>query len=86
VRHDSFRELKANTLPGNRQGRAIPFGKYDVDPAHMEAMRSAFQKVCEALQSKCDLDDPRHANRKASGSRRVLLDLATIARPKGGET
>jgi hypothetical protein len=36
----------------------MPFSKYDVDPAHIEALRSAFQKVCDALQLKCGRDDP----------------------------
>ena len=36
----------------------MPFSKHQVDPAHIEAMRSAFQKVCDALQLKCELDDP----------------------------
>jgi hypothetical protein len=30
---------------------------WDTDPAHIEAMRSAFQKVCEALQLNCGVDD-----------------------------
>jgi hypothetical protein len=28
----------------------MPFTKYVVDPAHIEAMRSAFHKVCAVLQ------------------------------------
>jgi hypothetical protein len=30
---------------------------WDTDPAHIEAMRSASQKVCEALQLNCGVDD-----------------------------
>jgi hypothetical protein len=36
----------------------MPFSKYVVDPAHMETMRSAFRKVCDALQLSCDANDP----------------------------
>jgi len=36
----------------------MPFGKYDSDPAHIEAMRSAFRKVCDVLQLRCDANDP----------------------------
>jgi hypothetical protein len=36
----------------------MPFGKHHVDPAHIEAMRSAFHKVCDALMLRCDVDDP----------------------------
>ncbi len=36
----------------------MPFSKYHVDPAHIEAMRSAFNKVCETLMLRCDKDDP----------------------------
>jgi hypothetical protein len=35
-----------------------PFSQYQVDPAHIEAMHSAFHKVCEALVLKCDKEDP----------------------------
>jgi hypothetical protein len=28
----------------------MPFAKYVIDPAHIEAMRSAFYKVCGVLQ------------------------------------
>jgi hypothetical protein len=35
----------------------MPFSKHVVDPAHIEAMRSAFQKVCDVLLLKCDADD-----------------------------
>jgi hypothetical protein len=36
----------------------MPFSRHHIDPAHIEAMRSAFQKVCDALQLKCEVDDP----------------------------
>jgi hypothetical protein len=39
-------------------GEAMPFSKYDVDPDHIEAMRSAFKRVCDTLQLDCDADDP----------------------------
>jgi hypothetical protein len=37
---------------------SMPFSKYVVDPAHTETMRSAFQKVRDALKLQCDPDDP----------------------------
>jgi hypothetical protein len=36
----------------------MPFSKHHVDPAHMEVMRTASNKVCDALLLKCDKDDP----------------------------
>jgi hypothetical protein len=36
----------------------MPFSKHQIDPSHIEAMRSAFQKACDALLLKCDVDDP----------------------------
>jgi hypothetical protein len=27
----------------------MPFSKYEVDPAHVEMMRTAFYRVCESL-------------------------------------
>jgi hypothetical protein len=36
----------------------MPFGKHQIDPAHIEAMRSAFHKVCDALLLKGEVDDP----------------------------
>jgi hypothetical protein len=36
----------------------MPFSKYDIDPAHIEAMRAAFNRICDALLLKCDCDDP----------------------------
>jgi hypothetical protein len=36
----------------------MPFSKHHIDPAHIEAMRAAFKKVCDTLLLKCDADDP----------------------------
>jgi hypothetical protein len=36
----------------------MPFSKLQIEPAHIEAMRSAFHKVCDALRLKCEADDP----------------------------
>jgi hypothetical protein len=36
----------------------MPFSKHHVEPEHMEAMRAAFYKVCEALLLKGEVDDP----------------------------
>jgi hypothetical protein len=36
----------------------MPFSKHHIEPAHIEAMRSAFHKVCDALLLKGDVDDP----------------------------
>jgi hypothetical protein len=36
----------------------MPFSKHQIDPAHIEAMRSAFHKVCDALLLKGEVDDP----------------------------
>jgi hypothetical protein len=36
----------------------MPFSKHHIDPAHIEAMRSAFHNVCDALLLKGDVDDP----------------------------
>ena len=35
----------------------VPFSKFDVDPEHIEAMRAAFDRVCEILRRDCDADD-----------------------------
>jgi hypothetical protein len=35
----------------------MPFSKHQIDPAHIEAMQSAFDKVCDALQLTCEVDD-----------------------------
>ena len=36
----------------------MPFSKHYVDPLHIEAMRAAFYKVCDALLLNGDVDDP----------------------------
>jgi hypothetical protein len=36
----------------------MPFSKYYVEPEHMETMRAAFYKVCDALLLKGDVEDP----------------------------
>jgi hypothetical protein len=36
----------------------MPFTKHHIDPAHIDAMRSAFKHVCDALMLRCDVDDP----------------------------
>jgi hypothetical protein len=36
----------------------MPFSKYNVDTEHIETMRVAFRKVCDALLLKCDYHDP----------------------------
>jgi hypothetical protein len=36
----------------------MPFGKHQIDPLHIEATRSAFKQVCDALLLRCDVDDP----------------------------
>jgi hypothetical protein len=36
----------------------MPFSKYVVDPAHIEAMRSAFYRICDVLQLSGGVEDP----------------------------
>jgi hypothetical protein len=36
----------------------MPFSKHQIDTAHIEAMHSAFRKVCDALLLRSDRDDP----------------------------
>jgi hypothetical protein len=36
----------------------MPFSQHHVDPEHIESMRAAFKRVCDALQLKCDVGDP----------------------------
>jgi hypothetical protein len=36
----------------------MAFSKYVVVPAHIEAAREAFRRVCEALQLNCGTEDP----------------------------
>jgi hypothetical protein len=37
---------------------AMPFSKHHFDSALMDVMRLAFQKVCDALELKCEVGDP----------------------------
>ena len=39
-------------------GATMPFSKFDVDPKRIEAMRAAFQRVCDVLQLDCGREDP----------------------------
>jgi hypothetical protein len=39
----------------------MPFSKYGTGPEHMEAMRTAFYRVCDALLLKGEVDDPMTA-------------------------
>jgi hypothetical protein len=36
----------------------MPFSRYCVEPQHVEAMRTAFYRVCDALLLKGEVDDP----------------------------
>jgi hypothetical protein len=36
----------------------MPFSRYVIAPEHIEAMRSAFYKVCDALLLKGEVEDP----------------------------
>ena len=36
----------------------MPFSRLDLDPEHIEAMRAAFNRVCDILQLSCDREDP----------------------------
>jgi hypothetical protein len=36
----------------------MPFSRHHVEPEHMDAMRAAFYKVCDALLLKGDIEDP----------------------------
>jgi hypothetical protein len=36
----------------------MPFSKHHIEPERVEAMRSAFHKVCDALLLKGDVEDP----------------------------
>jgi hypothetical protein len=38
-------------------GATVPFSKFDVHPKQIEAMRAAFQRVCNALQLDCGRED-----------------------------
>jgi hypothetical protein len=37
----------------------MPFSKHVIDPEHIEVMRLAFQKVCDALHHQCSPGDPQ---------------------------
>jgi hypothetical protein len=37
---------------------AMPFSQHHIDPAHIEAMRAAYHRVCDILQLNGDADDP----------------------------
>jgi hypothetical protein len=40
-------------------GAAMPFSRYKTaDSSLLEAMRTAFHRVCDILQLSCDVDDP----------------------------
>ena len=36
----------------------MPFSKYDIDNEHIEAMQTAFRRVCDVLQLDCGREDP----------------------------
>jgi hypothetical protein len=36
----------------------MPFSKYIVDPAYIEAAREAFRRICDTLQLNCGAEDP----------------------------
>ena len=36
----------------------MPFSKVMIDPSHLPAMRSAFEKICRALGLRREADDP----------------------------
>jgi hypothetical protein len=44
--------------PRLERDHPMPFSKHVPEPEHIEAMRAAFHKVCDALLLKCDVDDP----------------------------
>jgi hypothetical protein len=54
----------------------MPFSKHIVDPAHIEIMRTAFQKVCAALQLDCKPGEPLTD----------LIVMKIIEHAKAGET
>jgi hypothetical protein len=53
----------------------MPFAKHVIDPAHIEAMRSAFRKVCDALLLRWDSGDPMTE----------IIVTKGVARAKAGE-
>jgi hypothetical protein len=47
------------TRGSHAEQEKMPFSEhYDVEYEHVEAMRSAFHRVCDALLLRCDVDDP----------------------------
>ena len=42
----------------NAMGATMPFSSSTVDPSLMDAMRAAFNRVCDVLQLSCDREDP----------------------------
>jgi hypothetical protein len=62
----------------------MPFSKHVVDPAQIEAMRSAFQKVCNALDLKCDPDDrlTEIIAIKSSNSQRLVRSIPVAFAPE----
>jgi hypothetical protein len=36
----------------------LPFSKIMIDPSHLPAMRSAFEKICRTLGLRCEANDP----------------------------
>jgi hypothetical protein len=74
----------------------MPFSKHQVSPEHVEAMRSAFHKVCAVLQLDCKPGEPltdvivekiiEHARAGETDPERlcsqVLMELAEL--PSGG--
>jgi hypothetical protein len=54
----------------------MPFSKHHVEPEHLEAMRAAFYKVCDALLLKGEIDDPMTGI--VSHKIVPLVDLASV--------
>jgi len=50
----------------------MPFAKYGVDSAHIEATRAAFRKVCDAFQLNCSADN--------SATDSIVLKIVEIAK------
>jgi hypothetical protein len=60
----------------------MPFSKHQIDPAHIEAMRAAFKKVCDALLLKCDREEARTGSLRLSS----MIWLPTVWPPlRSGE-
>jgi hypothetical protein len=81
-------------------GSTMPFSKLHLDPEHIEAMRAAFNRVCEVPQLECDREDPltelvvlKILERAKAGERDpqslsfdVLAELGHSSRPGGWDT